>query len=63
MSNSTMTIGEVAKHASMATEAIRFYEREGSLPTPTAQQVAAPAGEGGFVEYRGWGSRFRSISG
>ena len=35
MSESTMTIGQVAKQASLTTEAIRFYEREGLLPKPS----------------------------
>ena len=34
MSDSTMTIGEVAKQTGVTTEAIRFYEREGILPKP-----------------------------
>ena len=34
MSESTMTIGKVAKQAGVTTEAIRFYEREGLLPKP-----------------------------
>ena len=31
MEDATLTIGEVARHAGIATSAVRFYERQGLL--------------------------------